>query len=100
MTTPTEHDAKVCQRAAEALWQAATSDVRDIAWCRSPVYVALDRAFKISLRSVYGLKPARVNQVSDLLAEYGPDDSLTDTRGRGVASYVEYALAHSAREHF
>jgi hypothetical protein len=100
MTTPNEHDAKICQRAAEALWQAASSDRTDIANWDSPVYKSLEYAFKTSLRTVYGLKPARATQVSDLLSEYGPDDSLHDTKGRGVASYVEFVLANSARRRF
>jgi sulfur transfer protein SufE len=97
---PSEHEVKLCQLAAEALWNATTSDEHRIASYRSPVYAALQRAFDATLREVYGLKAARVNQVNDLLCEYGPNDSLSGTRARGVASYVEFALAHSTRERF
>lgn len=87
-------DQKICQAAAEALWNAATSERYDIAWCRSPLYKQLERAFVTSVRLVYGLGAIRAGQVRELLAEYGPDDSLTGTNGRGVASYVEFVKAH------
>ena len=38
-------------------------------------------------------------RVRDLLAEYGPDDSLTGTTGRGVYSYVQFAKANSRRDY-
>lgn len=88
------HDARVCQLAAEALWQAATSENINLAWSRSPAYVALERAFIVSVRTVYGLGERRAGRVRELLAEYGPDDSLSGTSERGIASYVSYVLTN------
>lgn len=91
------HDEKICQLSAEALWQAATSE-NPIAWARNPAYRALERAFVASVREVYGMGAARASKVRDLLAEYGPHDSLSGTSARGIASYVQYVKAHRGRQ--
>ena len=83
-------DMKLCQTLAEAFWQAATSNDRAIANYTSPTYKAVQRAFLVSVRTVYGLGARRAERVLDLLSELGPNDGVYGTSGYGVASYVEY----------
>lgn len=94
-----ERERKLCQAIADALWQAATSENHEIAGYRSATYQGLQRAFVAAIREVYHLGPVRANKVRDLLAEYGPDDSLQGTTGRGIASYVQYVKDNPGR-HF
>lgn len=51
------------------------------------------------MREAYGVSALIAGRVRDLLAEYGPDDSLTGTTGRGVYSYVQFARANSRRDY-
>lgn len=92
-------DQVFCQRLAEQYWAAATSDNHGIAWYRSPVYKHLAQAFIASVEVTYGVSRTIAARVRCLLAEYGPDDSLTGTSGRGVASYVEFARDNSSRRY-
>lgn len=86
----------LAQQAAELLWSCAISDDSAIAYYRSPVYQAAEAAFTWAVREAYSLTDIQAMAVRDLLAEYGPDDSLTGTTGRGVASYVQAAAADAA----
>jgi hypothetical protein len=86
------HDHRIVQLAGEALWQVATSDDSSIARFDSNVYRATEKAFIAAVRVVYGLGAQRARRVRDLLAEYGPHDSLTGTDTRGVQSYVDYVM--------
>jgi hypothetical protein len=88
--TDITREQRVCQLAAEALWTAATSDDPGISGSWNASYKALERAFVLSVRAVYGLSALKANRVRDLLAELGPDDGAVGTSGWGVASYVEY----------
>ncbi len=79
----------IAQQAAEYLWACATSEDHGVAWCRSPVYQAAEAAFTSAAKLAYGLTAAEADALRDLLAEYGPHDSMQDTTGRGVFSYVQ-----------
>lgn len=87
----------LCQKIAESLWEAGTSDNNDIAGYRTTIYRNLERAFTECVRVVYGLGATRAGQVRELLSEYGPHDSLQGTNGRGIASYVEFVKANPGR---
>jgi hypothetical protein len=80
---------KLAQKAAELLWACATSYDHAIAWSRSPVYQAAETCFLWTVREAYQLSAEQAEAVRSLLAEYGPDDSLQRTTGRGVASYIQ-----------
>ena len=85
------HDERICQLAAEALWQAATSNNVAVARYDSATYRALERAFTASVREVYGLSALKARRVLNLLEELGPNDGANGTSGWGVQSYVQYA---------
>lgn len=97
-----ERDARSVQQIAEALWNIATSENKEFATYNTTVYRSLETALKAALKVHYKLNRKRANQVRDLLAEYGPYDSLSGTKSgsRGIESYVEYALQHDAEERF
>jgi hypothetical protein len=81
------------QGAADTFWKIATSDDPAIASFDSPIYLAAEKTLIQAIRSEHevSLKIARV--VRQILAEYGPDDSLDGTYGhRGITSYVIAAL--------
>ena len=90
-TEQREHDERICQLTAEALWHAATSENHTVARYDSATYRALERAFVTSVREVYGLSALKATRVRDLLAEFGPNDGAVGTTGYGVQSYVQYA---------
>lgn len=90
-------DQVFCQQLAVQYWAAATSENHGIAWSRSPVYKHLALALTASVEVAYAVSRRVAERTRCLLAEYGPDDSLQDTAGRGVASYVEFAKTHSER---
>jgi hypothetical protein len=87
-------DQHVAQKAGELLWAVATSERGEISNCDSAVYRAAERAFITSVRVVYGLGAQRTRRVRDLLAEYGPYDSLAPGTGYGVYSYVAYVMTN------
>lgn len=92
----TSSDLALAQTMAEALWAVATSENNAIARYDSPTYRHAEQAFIASVQTVYGITRDRARRVRDLLCEYGPDDSLTGTIGRGVSSYVQFTL-HNPR---
>jgi hypothetical protein len=87
-------DQATVQRIAESLWNVATSDNHSLASSRSTVYRHLEIALIGALREVYGLSELKARRVRDQLAEYGPDDSLRGTTGRGINSYVQFVKAN------
>lgn len=97
-TEQAERERKLVQTIAVALWEAATSDNREISTYNTIIYRSLERALIESIKTVYHVGPTRARKVRDLLAEYGPDDSLQGTNGRGIVSYVEYVKNHPGRE--
>jgi hypothetical protein len=88
------------QRLAEMMWKTATSENHAIARYDLPVYANLERALIAAIREVYGLTLLKARRVRDLLSKYGPDDSLTGTTGRGIASYVQFVRENTARDHY
>jgi hypothetical protein len=82
------------QLAAHTLWACATSDDRNLASYDSKAYRSAERAFVAIVRTEYGLSALMAGRVRNLLAEYGPRDSLIGTTGHGVASYVQYVKAN------
>lgn len=94
MTDPLTPDQALCQQMAETMHAIATSENHAIAWSRSPVYRHADIAFRAAVQAAYHVSPLVAQRVRDLLAEYGPHDSLRGTHGKqGVASYVQHARA-------
>lgn len=95
MTTPlpAPDPQAIAQALAERMWSVATSDDHEIAWYRSDAYRAADSELHGALMAAYGINDETVDRVRALLSEYGPDDALQGTTGRGVASYVEFALS-------
>jgi hypothetical protein len=89
---------QIAQRAAEYMWTVATSDDHNVAAWNCDVYATAERALLAAIRLAYGLGATRAKYVRNLLAEYGPDDSLTGTTGRGIESYVQYVLAHRGEQ--
>lgn len=89
----------LAQKVAEAMWSAATSEDRSIASSNAATYKALERALLTTLREVYHLTPLTAQKVRDLLAEYGPHDSLNDNGLRGVQSYVQFARTHNRNQY-
>jgi hypothetical protein len=85
-------DQEIAQLSARLMWACATSENHGLASSRSPAYVAAETAFVAVVREVYGVSESLAGTVRDLLAEYGPDDALSGTSGRGVASYVQFAV--------
>jgi hypothetical protein len=80
---------KLAQKAAELLWSCATSNDLEIASYASPIYQSAEKCFIDLVALAYRLTDEQARTVRDIFAEYGPDDSLTDTTGRGVESYVQ-----------
>lgn len=95
-----ERDKRSVQSIASALWNVATSEDRRLSSGDSRTYRHLEIALIDAIRVVYHVNRKRANQVRDLLAEYGPDDSLYGTEGRGIASYVQFALQHDEEDRF
>lgn len=93
-------EAKVlAQRMAEMMWKVATAEDHAIAWSRCPLYKHQEQAFMATVQVAYGCSRLIARRVRDLLSEYGPDDSLQGTTGRGVYSYVQFARANSRSEY-
>lgn len=97
--TPPQASILIAQRMAEAMWAVATSEDHSIAYCRSATYLAVERALLATLREVYHLTPLTARKVRDLLAEYGPLDSLSGTTGWDIASYVQFARTHNRNQY-
>lgn len=85
------------QLAGELLWRLATSERYELAWSRSEPYRAAERAFLACVRAEYDLGRVRAGEVRNLLAEYGPHDSLVGTSSRGIASYVQFVKDNPGR---
>lgn len=83
-------DEKFCQDLAEAFWAAATSENRNIAHYRSPVYRHLEIALISAIKITYGMTELKARRVRDLLAELGPFDGAYGTRDYGIKSYAQY----------
>lgn len=92
-------DQLYAQQMAEMMWKTATSENHAIARYDQPAYRHMDLAFRAAVKAAYGTSDLIAGRVRDLMAEYGPDDSLTGTAGRGIASYVEFAKANSSRDY-
>jgi len=93
-------DEALVQQIAEAYWAAATSENRDMAFYQSPTYNGLKNALIGSIATAYHMPRRRARAVRNLVAEYGPHDSLqgTSAGSRGVRSYVEFALMNPERD--
>lgn len=92
-------DMILAQRLAEQMYAVATSDNHEIARYDSGTYRHMELAFVAAVEVAYGVSRKMAQRVSSLLAEYGPDNSLRGTRGRGVFSYVQFARTHSAADY-
>lgn len=90
----TASDRAIAQKAAEYLWACAISENQMISRYDSPTYRAAERNFLTAVREVYGLGQRRAERVRNLLAEYGPNDSLQGTTGIGVYSYVSWVMTN------
>lgn len=94
------HDKQACQKIAEALWAAATSENRNIAWGRGTVYRALELALEDALFHVYDIGGRTADHVRDLLSELGPNDGAYGTGNLwGVESYVLFAIENPDEYH-
>src|SRR3954454_24739845 len=82
---------QVAQALAERMWAVATSEDHEAAWCRGDIYRTADSELHGALMTAYGITDQAADRVRALLSEYGPDDSLQGTTGRGIASYVQFA---------
>jgi len=82
----------VAQALADRMWAVATSEDHEISWCRGDVYRAADSELHGALVAAYGINDEIADRVRALLSKYGPDDAMQGTSGRGIASYVEFAL--------
>lgn len=89
----------IAQRAAEYAWACGTSEDSAVASSASAVYRAADHAFATAVITAYGLTAEEAEEARELLAEYGPDDALRGTTGRGVFSYVQAARDKAAERH-
>jgi hypothetical protein len=93
-------EAKIlAQRQAEMMWKVATAEDHAITWYKSPVYRHQELAFMATVQIAYGCSRMIAHRVRSLLSEYGPDDSLQGTTGRGIYSYVQFARANSRSDY-
>jgi hypothetical protein len=90
---------RIAQQAADLAWACGTCEDRAVAFYQSDVYRAAHAAFRAAVILAYGLADAETDATENLLSEYGPDDSLQGTSGRGVFSYVQAARQNVAEQH-
>lgn len=92
-------DMVLAQRMAETMWAIATSTNHAIAVYSTPVYLHMEQAFLSAVQVAYSCSRLTARRVRDLLAEYGPDESLQGTSGSGVWSYVRFAQDRANRRY-